>query len=166
MPDPFHPPHDSASHLRHPAVLAWLRMLHFVSRTENAATGRFRPWNLSLAQFDVIAQVGASGGMMQQELAERLLSTQGNVCQLVNGLEKRGLVERRPEGRTKRLFLTVEGNRLFREVVPDHERWLPQQFTALSDAEQRELLRLLRKLERSQRSGNVSMGAAPLSLNP
>ncbi len=151
MPNTAQLPHNPTSHLRHPAVLAWLRLLHIVSRTERAATVRFRRWNLSLAQFDVIAQVGAAKGMMQQELAERLLSTQGNVCQLVTGLEKRGLVERRPEGRTKRLFLTAEGTRLFHEVVPDHEGWLPQQFAALSDAEQRELLRLLRKLERSQR---------------
>ncbi len=143
-------PRPSAT-LRHPAVVAWLRMLRLVSRTERASAARFRPSGVSNAQFDVLAQVGAAGGMMQQELAERLLSTQGNVCQLVSGLEQRGLIQRRREGRTKRLFLTAEGEHLYRELVPEHEAWLPGQFAALTRAEQEELSRLLRKLERSHR---------------
>lgn len=144
-------PTQAAATFRHPTVLAWLRMLRVVSRTERAATERLQAWGVSLAQFDVIAQVGAGEGMTQGELAARLLSTQGNVCQLLQGLEKRGVVERRAQGRTKRLFLTPEGKRLFHEMVPDHEAWLPERFAALSPAEQDDLLRLLRKLERSQR---------------
>jgi predicted transcriptional regulator len=57
----------------------------------------------------------------QKELAERLLVTKSNVCQIVRRMEERGLVSRRQEGRAKRLFLTEEGHRLFEEVVPSQE---------------------------------------------
>ncbi|ADI15505.1 MarR family winged helix-turn-helix transcriptional regulator [Truepera radiovictrix] len=136
---------------RQPAVLAWLRMLRFVSRTQRLSAERLRGWGVSLAQFDVIAQVGADEGMTQGRLAERLLTTQGNVCQLLQGLEKRGLIERRPQGRTKQLFLSAAGRALFHDLVPAHEAWLPERFAALTPDEQGELSRLLRKLERSQR---------------
>jgi DNA-binding MarR family transcriptional regulator len=137
--------------LRRPAVLTWVRMLRFVGRTQRAAAERLRRWGVSLAQFDVIAQVGADEGMTQGQLAERLLTTQGNACQLLQGLERRGLIERRAHGRSKQLFLSPKGKRLFNTVVPDHEAWLPERFAALTPAEQEQLLRLLRKLERSQR---------------
>lgn len=136
--------------LRTTAVLAWLRMAHFVSRNHRAAAERLRRRGLSNAQFDLIAQVGGARDLTQQALAERLLVTQGNVCQLLNGLEKRGLVERRRQGRTNRLVLTRQGRELFDEVVPEHETWQAERLSALTQEEQRELLRLLRKLDRSR----------------
>lgn len=134
-----------------PALLAWLRMARVVTRTSRAAAERLRGQGLTHAQFDVIAQVGSARGPTQQELADRLLVTQGNVCQLLDGLAKKGLVERRREGRSNHLFLTSRGQDLFEQVVPDHESWQAQRMSALSDEEQRDLLRLLRKLDRSQR---------------
>lgn len=132
-------------------LLAWLRMARVVGRSNRAAAERLRAHGVSHAQFDVVAQVGSARGITQQELAERLLVTQGNLSQLLNGLERRGLVERRRAGRSNRLFLTAEGHDLFARVVPDHEAWQSERMAALDDGEQRELLRLLRKLDHAQR---------------
>jgi DNA-binding MarR family transcriptional regulator len=137
--------------LRTTAVLAWLRMAHIVGRTHRAAAERLRGLGISNAQFDVIAQVGAGRGLTQQELADHLLVTQGNVCQLIDGLEKRGLVKRQREGRSNRLFLTTEGQELFNQAVPEHEVWQAERMSALSTEEQQHLLRLLRKLDRAQK---------------
>lgn len=131
-------------------LLAWLRMVRVVSRTQRAATDHLRQFDLTPAQFDVLAQVGATPGPSQQELADRLLVTQGNVCQLLDGLEKKKLVERRREGRSNRIFLTEDGQGLASRAVPEHETWQAERMTALEEEEQRELLRLLRKLDRSQ----------------
>jgi DNA-binding MarR family transcriptional regulator len=89
--------------------------------------------------------------MQQNELAQRLLVTQGNVTQLLDKMEKRGLLQRHIEGRCNRLSLTEEGRALFDTVVPAIEDVVAQQFAGLSEEEQRELQRLLAKLERSQR---------------
>lgn len=134
-----------------PALLSWLRMMRVVNRTQRAAADHLRGWGLTAAQFDVIAQVGAARGPTQQELAERLLVTQGNVCQLLDGLERKGLVERRREGRSNHIFLTPAGRELAERVVPEHEAWQADRMSALDPGEQHELLRLLRKLDRSQR---------------
>jgi DNA-binding MarR family transcriptional regulator len=104
-------------------------------------------WDLSGAQFDVLAHVGASEGMTQQELADSLLVTKGNVCQLLDKLEGRGLISRRQEGRANRLFLTEAGRRVFDEVVPAHEAVIADQFSLLSEEEQALLHELLRKFD-------------------
>ena len=137
--------------LQSPPVLAWLRMVRVVSRTQRAATEHLREFDLTLAQFDVLAQVSAAPGPSQQELADRLLVTQGNVCQLLDGLEKKKLVERRREGRSNRIFLTPGGHELSAQAVPEHEQWQAARMTALDESEQRQLLQLLRKLDRSQK---------------
>lgn len=126
-------------------------MARVVSRTNRATAERLREQGLTTAQFDVIAQVGSARGPSQQELAEKLLVTQGNVCQVLDGLAKKGLVERRKEGRSNHLFLTPQGQELFDRIVPDQEAWQTERMSALSKEEQSELLQLLRKLERSQR---------------
>lgn len=137
--------------LQSPPVLAWLRMVRVVSRTQRAATEHLREFDLTPAQFDVLAQVSAAPGPSQQELADRLLVTQGNVCQLLDGLEKKKLVERRREGRSNRIFLTPSGQELSAQAVPEHEEWQAARMTALDESEQRKLLQLLRKLDRSQK---------------
>lgn len=138
----------SATGLRRPSVLAWLRMVRFSKRTEHAANEHLRDWGLSLGQFDVLATVGAAEGLMQQELADRLVVTKGNVCQLLDRLEREGVVERRQEGRANRLWLTDRGRALYREVVPAHEDLIARRFAPLSREEQRQLHALLAKLDR------------------
>ena len=96
----------------------------------------------------MLAKVGSSEGISQQELADALLVTKGNVCQLLDKMEGSGLLERRPDGRVNRLFLTEQGRSVHDQVVPKHEELLSQQFTALSSEDQRELLRLLRQLDK------------------
>jgi DNA-binding MarR family transcriptional regulator len=95
----------------------------------------------------VLAKVGSSEGISQQELADALLVTKGNVCQLLDKMEASGLLERRPDGRVNRLFLTDQGRGVHDQVVPRHDELLAHQFSALSDDDQRELLRLLRQLD-------------------
>jgi len=126
-------------------------MVRVVSRTQRAAADHLREFDLTPAQFDALAQVGAAPGPSQQELADRLLVTQGNVCQLLDGLEKKQLVERRRDGRSNRIYLTPAGQDLTARAVPEHECWQAERMTALDASEQQELLRLLRKLDRAQK---------------
>ena len=132
-------------------ILIWLRLARTYNRLLRAANDHLAPWNLSIAQFDVIAQVGAAENLSQQELAERLFVTQGNITQLLDKLEQRGLLARCREGRTNRLVLTEEGRLLYDEVVPAHEAAQAGRFCGLTHEEQHQLLMLLRKLGRDTR---------------
>ncbi|MGH2350857.1 MAG: MarR family winged helix-turn-helix transcriptional regulator [Chloroflexota bacterium] len=135
--------------LRTPAVLPWLRLVRVFQQVSRRSAEQFRCWGLTPAQFDALAQVGAAEGRTQQELADALLVTKGNVTQLLDRMEQCGLLQRRQEGRTKRLFLTEHGRALRDQVVPAHEALISEQFSALTPEEQRALQRLLRKLDRS-----------------
>jgi DNA-binding MarR family transcriptional regulator len=135
--------------LRKPSVLGWLRLMRVYQKVDRASSEHLKGWSLSVAQFDVLARVGASEGITQQELADSLLVTKGNVCQLVGKLEDRGMISRLQQGRANRLFLTDEGRRLFEEVVPVHEAVIAERFSVLSDGEQARLYELLRKFDRA-----------------
>jgi DNA-binding MarR family transcriptional regulator len=128
-------------------VLAWLRILRVVQKVERDLAGQLKLWGLNNAQFDVLAHVGAVEGITQQELADSLLVTKGNVTQLLDRMESRGLIERCPQGRTNRLFPTDEGRRTFAGVVPAHEALIDERLSVLSKEEQKQLLELMRKLD-------------------
>ena len=141
--------------LRGPGLLAWLRLMRVFQKVDRALGDQLRAWGLSVGQFDVLACVGAAEGIVQQELADSLLVTKGNVCQLLDRMEGRGLILRRRESRNKRVFLTEAGRRLFDEVIPTHEELIVGRFSALSRAEQEQLHELLRKLDRALDGGGV-----------
>jgi DNA-binding MarR family transcriptional regulator len=130
-------------------VLAWLRLVRVFQKVDRVSSDEFRCRGMSVAQFDVLAHVGALEGQTQNHLADSLLVTKGNVCQLLDRMERVGLIERRQEGRTNRVFLTGEGRALFNELVGEHETVVTGLFNGITPEEQAELLRILRKLDRS-----------------
>lgn len=137
------------SGLRRSSVLAWLRLARVFQKVHHASTEQLSAWNLSLAQFDVLAQIGAAEGSTQQELADRLFVTKGNISQLLTKMERAGLIIRRREGRVRRIFLTDSGRQLFDTVIPRHEDFIAERFASLSPEEQAQFLGLLRKLDRA-----------------
>jgi DNA-binding MarR family transcriptional regulator len=81
------------------------------------------------------------------ELAKLLACDNSNVTGIIDRLEERGLVERRPaehDRRVKRLFLTAEGERLRREITRRISE-PPPQIAALPVQEQRQLRAILQK---------------------
>jgi DNA-binding MarR family transcriptional regulator len=136
-----------ARQVRSPSLLAWLRLVRVFQKVDRASSEALRYHQLSPAQLDVLAKVGSAEGISQQELADALLVTKGNVCQLLDKMEGSGLLERRPDGRVNRLFLTEQGHRVHDDVVPRHDALLAEQFSSLSEDDQRELLRLLRQVD-------------------
>lgn len=130
-------------------MVGWMRLARVYQKTNRAMAEHLGGWGLSVGQFDVLAQVGAREGLTQNELAEALLVTKSNVCQVVGRMQKRGLVLRRQDGRANRLFLTEEGRRLFDEIVPAHEDIIHRKLAALPLAELRRLSKTLRKLDRA-----------------
>jgi DNA-binding MarR family transcriptional regulator len=132
-------------------VTFWLRYARIFHRIEHRLIAQLRARDLSLAQFDVLAKVNASEGLTQQELADRLLVTKGNVCQLLDRMEQNDLLVRRQDGRANRVYLTAGGRRLAQEVLPEHEALIASLFSALAPDEQRQLRVLLRTLDHSLR---------------
>ena len=128
-------------------TLAWLRLARVFQKIHQRSVDELRTEGLSVGQFDLLAQIGAAEGATQQQVADALLVTKSNVCQLLDRMEAAGLVERRQNGRAKQLYLTSEGRRLHDRVVPAQEQRVEAWFSALTTDEQTQLLGLLRKLD-------------------
>jgi DNA-binding MarR family transcriptional regulator len=130
--------------------MTWLRLSRVQAKIERRAVERIRAHGLSYGQFDVLAHVGAAPGISQQKLADALLVTKGNICQLLDKMEASGLLERRQEGRSNHVFLTDRGAALYAVVVPEHEALIAERLSILAPEEQVQLHALLRTLDRAQ----------------
>ena len=130
-----------------PQVVAWMRLARVFQKVERASSDHLRTWGLSLAQFDVLAQVGAAEGASQQQLARSLLVTKGNVAQLLNRMEADGLIERRQVGRCNHLYLTDRGRDTYARVVPAQQEMITRLFSRLPDCDCRALRDTLRTLD-------------------
>src|SRR5881227_1180792 len=101
--------------MKRPGLLAWMHLLRVYNKMHRHSMDHLDCYNLTTAQFDVLAQLSVAPGISQQELSDRLLVTKGNTCGLLDRLESQGLVARRPDPedrRSHRLFLTEEGQQL------------------------------------------------------
>jgi DNA-binding MarR family transcriptional regulator len=130
-------------------VIAWLRLAKIYHKVDRASAEHLSTYGLSVGQFDVLAQVGAHEGITQKELAEKLLVTKSNICQILGRMEERGLVSRRQEGRAKHLFLTKEGRRLFEEVVPSQEELIDRLLSSVPPEDHDLLSKTLGRLDRA-----------------
>jgi DNA-binding MarR family transcriptional regulator len=128
-------------------LLLWFRIARFYNLSNRLSNQHVKKWGLTIAQFDLLVQVGANQPLSQQELADKLLVTKGNITQMLGKMEKLGLIERKHEWRTKRITLTQKGEQIFEEVVPKQELFQASQFQALTKEEQKQLLFLLKKLD-------------------
>jgi DNA-binding MarR family transcriptional regulator len=137
-------------YLRDPTVRAWVRMLRLSQKVQPALREMLRGLGLNPAEFDILDTLAAREGLTQQDLADALLVTKGNMTYHLCRMAERGLVDRRPEGRKNRLYLTGEGRRLLEEALPEHEALINERFSGLSVEERAQLADLLGKLERSQ----------------
>jgi len=136
------------------ATLSWLRLARVFQRVEQLSAEHLKRWALSSAQFDVLVQVGRAEGITQQDLASALLVTKGNICQLLDRMERDGLVRRVSYGRSNRLFLTDTGFRTFSEALPAQEAAIDGMLSSLTRTDQLQLLRLLGRLDRSLRAAS------------
>jgi DNA-binding MarR family transcriptional regulator len=136
---------------RDPGLLAWLRLMRVYTHVDRRTAELLKEYDLTVAQFDVIAQVGAHEGTTQQGLADALMVTKGNVTQLLDRLEERGLIERRqiPGRRGKCLFLTDPGWELNRRVVPAQEAMVYEAFSCVPVEDRQRLHTILTQVDRA-----------------
>jgi MarR family transcriptional regulator, organic hydroperoxide resistance regulator len=108
-------PDAETDHEKPDPLRVWLRFVRLQHRLSAAVAGELRAIGLSIPQFDVISTLTEREGMTQQELAERLYVTKGNVSGLIDRMVDSGLVERRPipgDRRSHALHLTQRGSEL------------------------------------------------------
>ena len=142
------PLYESGEELR---VRMWVQLIRTFFLMQKKVSALLANHGLTIAQFDVLATLHWSQGITQQELAEKLLVTKGNVCGLIDRLEDIGWVERRADpsdARARRLHLTATGRQTIEAVFPEHDAEVVSLTKALSDGDNATLRGLLWQLER------------------
>lgn len=139
---------------RDPATVLALGSFVKLRRAVNSLSARLnaplsKDHRLTETQFGVLEALHHLGPMPQARLCEKLLVSGSNLTTVIDNLERNGLVRRddNPEDRRAYLIrLSDSGRALIARAFPEHSARIRTMLGALTQAEQRELSRLCRKL--------------------
>lgn len=141
---------------RAPSSVAFLLSQVGIHASQRFA-GRLAEIDLHPPQFRVMNMVDAVEGRSQQAIAEAIGAPPSRMVAIVDELEQRGLVERRPhpgDRRVHALYLTAAGRRLLargRKIALAHEEELMR---GLGAAERKRLVALLQLVVDEQGIGS------------
>jgi MarR family 2-MHQ and catechol resistance regulon transcriptional repressor len=131
------------------AVRAYVKLLRATRSVVARTTPALAAAGLTATQLGVLEAVLHLGPLTQRELTRKLLTSPGNLTDVIDKLARRSLVRRVacPEDRRSvRIELTDEGREFIGRLFPRHAKDIACAMSSLSDAELAELDRLLRKL--------------------
>lgn len=120
------------------------------SRLFKEADPFYRSLGLTGLQYNVLRVLESEEEELpQQEIARRVLASRANITSLLDQLEEKGLVERRPCGdrRVKLIRITQKALDLLERTYDDILEISAGLMKNLSNEEKKELLRLVEKLE-------------------
>ena len=127
-----------------------LTIVRLYAKVNDALARQAEPFGLTLPHLEVLLSLKGGEGISQQDLADRLLVTKGNICVILQKMESSGLVERRTDAtdqRFHRLYMTDAGRELVARVLPGHRKLLQRMVGGLTLEEQKTLYELLMTLD-------------------
>lgn len=110
---------------------------------------RMAPFGLRPVDFSVLSIIAHNPGVTSRQLCTALGILPPNLVGMINGLEKRGLIERRPhphDGRAVGLHMTAGGAGLMEQAEQTAAELEIDATQRLSAAERKTLMRLLQKI--------------------
>jgi MarR family 2-MHQ and catechol resistance regulon transcriptional repressor len=136
-------------------VVESLRAYVKLLRASKAVLGRVEPLlashGLTPTQLGVLEVILHLGPMSQRDLGRKVLTSAGNMTDVIDKLEARGLVWRARMPRDRRsvqVDLTEEGRGLIQDLFPRHAEDIARAMSGLDPDEMAQLGALLRKLGR------------------
>jgi MarR family 2-MHQ and catechol resistance regulon transcriptional repressor len=131
------------------AVRAYVKLL----RASRAVVMQLEPLltahGLTMTQFGVLEAILHKGALTHRELGRKVLTSAGNMTDVVDKLQGRGLVRRVRDPADRRLVrveLTDSGTALIRSLFPRHAAEIAHAMAGLPPADLRQLGDLLRRL--------------------
>jgi MarR family transcriptional regulator, 2-MHQ and catechol-resistance regulon repressor len=133
-----------------------LKLWVVLNRAGRAISDRLR-WSveqhdLSLSEFGVLEVLYSKGRMLVGEVGDKILLTSGSTTYVIDKLEARGLVLRRPcpgDRRALHVELTEKGQELISRIFPQHAEQVRQALGGLTPEEQKIATAMLKRMGRS-----------------
>ena len=132
-----------------PALSVYVKLHRAVASIDAQLAPRIAAAGLTPTQFGVLEALLHKGTLTQAALGRKVLSSPGNMTDVIDKLAARGLVRRgRAPGdrRAVRVSLTEAGQALIGGLFPDHAAAMARAMRALSASELETLGGLLRRL--------------------
>jgi MarR family 2-MHQ and catechol resistance regulon transcriptional repressor len=134
---------------RRRALRTYVTLMRAADAVTRRTHGHLADDDLTTGQFAVLEALLHLGPQPQHVIGRKVLSSPGNLTTVLDNLERRELVERRPDAedrRRKRVVLTRSGRRLIQRVFRRHTDGICADLARLDAREQSELARLCKKL--------------------
>ncbi len=132
---------------RHEALLNIVRTGSFIGKISD---GFFSPFDLTEAQYNILVVLKLENkSLTQVEIGERLISSRANITLILDKMEKKGLVKRERIENDRRVLmvdLTAKGRKLVDAVEAKYVIEVERLMSSLTEAECKEMSRLLEKL--------------------
>ncbi len=127
----------------------WVKLARAYAVLNRESVRDIRRHGLTLPQFGAMECLYHLGPMPIGDLSRKMLVSGGNMTCVIDNLEKEGLVLRIQSDEDRRsviVELTETGRRLIARIFPEHAEVIEQSASVLTQQEQTELSRLLKKL--------------------
>jgi DNA-binding MarR family transcriptional regulator len=141
------------------------RYLAFHHRMFRAVNDAMSGCGMSMARTKVLRRLREHGPVRQSSLAADFGLSPHTITDIVDGLERHGLAERRPDAtdrRAKLVAITEAGEACLSVANATWEHALTQIFGALSEEDLATLLRLLDSLDEAAGTVTAPPGGAPV----
>lgn len=142
----------------------WVVLSRAHAAIQRQATADVSRHGLSLGEFGILEALYHKGPLLLGDVQRKLLVSSGGITYLVDRLERRGLVRRRPcreDRRATYAELTEEGQLFIGRIFPEHARRLERATAGLSERERQRAVVLLRKLGLAAGLGETSESEDP-----
>lgn len=133
-----------------------LDLLVVLSRSYNWVTAHtnrdIRRHGLNPTEFGVLEVLYHKGPQPLQQIGEKILISSGNITYVVDKLEKKQLLVRKPCSEDRRVIfaeLTEKGHQLLADIFPPHKQAIDKAVSGLTPEEKRQAIELLKKLGRA-----------------
>ena len=120
------------------ALRVWLRLIRLEARMQAAVGDGLKMIGVSIPQCDVLTTLSEQEGVSQQQLAERLYVTKGNISGLLDRLEEAGFVERRAAASDRRQYsihLTESGRAMAERAIAVQYKWIASTVGRMTEAD-------------------------------
>jgi MarR family transcriptional repressor of emrRAB len=135
---------------REPAVVVRL-IKHIYRQVHDQSNALLKPWNLNHAEYNLLMMVYGTEGhaLTPSQLGDAAGEKLANITRLTNALCEKGLLQREPSAEDRRkvtLSLSAQGLAAVQSFLPPICAMLDRQMSGLSEREQLQLEKLLKKL--------------------
>lgn len=133
----------------HPVVSLMRELTHAYHALSLCESHHLRSTGLTQSQAEVIFTLGRHGPQSCKELGCQALITKGTLTGILDRLERKGMVNRRPSRNDRRVMivsLSAAGQSLFESTYPDYVACLARRAESCTPPEDRQIRESLRKL--------------------